>query len=238
MNASERPAQPWRRHRPDGRRQPDLEPDHRAHVGAAARGVQRALARGAAASGRRSQPRRAGAQPRASRLAVGEHVYSALAFRDFLEAGALGYVQADCTRLAGVTEWLQVAALAKSFNVPVVPHHADMMRVHQHLSAGVNASPDARSHSLAAGRLRRAAGDPDGYVYPPEHRVPRPPSAPISSRSTALPEVRAARRAARRGAAVAAPGARRGLARRPDRDSGATRPWPAMSPSCPGCWGS
>lgn len=101
-------------------------------------------------------------------LAVGEHVYSAMAFRDFLEAGALGYVQADCTRLAGVTEWLQVAALARSFNVPVVPHHADMMRVHQHLSTGVNASPMLEVIPWLQDVFEEPLVIKDGYVYPPE----------------------------------------------------------------------
>jgi L-alanine-DL-glutamate epimerase-like enolase superfamily enzyme len=74
-------------------------------------------------------------------IALGEHVYSRLQFRDFLEANAISYVQADCTRLAGVTEWLEVAAIASAYNVPVVPHHADMMRVHQHLGVASPACP-------------------------------------------------------------------------------------------------
>jgi len=45
------------------------------------------------------------------------------------------------TRLGGITEWLAVAEIARSYSVPVVPHHADMMRVHQHLGAGHPAAP-------------------------------------------------------------------------------------------------
>jgi len=56
-------------------------------------------------------------------------------------ARIIGYVQADCTRLGGVTEWLAVAEIALAHHVPVVPHHADMMRVHQHLGAGHAACP-------------------------------------------------------------------------------------------------
>jgi L-alanine-DL-glutamate epimerase-like enolase superfamily enzyme len=74
-------------------------------------------------------------------IALGEHVYSRTAFLDFLRQDAIGYVQADCTRLGGVTEWLAVAELAQAFDIPVVPHHADMMRVHQHLGAGHPACP-------------------------------------------------------------------------------------------------
>ena len=74
-------------------------------------------------------------------IALGEHVYSRVAFRDFVERAGIGYVQADVTRLGGVTEWLAVAELALAHHVPLVPHHADMMRVHQHLGTGHPASP-------------------------------------------------------------------------------------------------
>lgn len=74
-------------------------------------------------------------------IALGEHVYTRTQFRDFITKGHIGYVQADCTRLGGVTEWLAVAEMAQAYHVPVVPHHADMMRVHQHLGAGHAACP-------------------------------------------------------------------------------------------------
>lgn len=74
-------------------------------------------------------------------IALGEHVYSRTAFRDFIARARVGYVQADVTRLGGITEWLAVAETALAHHVPVVPHHADMMRVHQHLGAGHPASP-------------------------------------------------------------------------------------------------
>ncbi|TDE09909.1 mandelate racemase/muconate lactonizing enzyme family protein [Jiangella asiatica] len=74
-------------------------------------------------------------------IALGEHVYSRTAFRDFVSRGNVGYLQADVTRLGGITEWLAVAEMAQAHHVPVVPHHADMMRVHQHLGAGHAAVP-------------------------------------------------------------------------------------------------
>jgi L-alanine-DL-glutamate epimerase-like enolase superfamily enzyme len=69
-------------------------------------------------------------------LALGEHVYSRTAFRDFIERAGIGYVQADVTRLGGVTEWLAVAELALAHHVVVLPHAGDLMRVHQHLGVG------------------------------------------------------------------------------------------------------
>lgn len=74
-------------------------------------------------------------------IALGEHIYSRTAFRDYIERGIVAYVQADVTRLGGVTEWLAVAEIALAHHVPLVPHHADMMRVHQHLGTGHPASP-------------------------------------------------------------------------------------------------
>jgi L-alanine-DL-glutamate epimerase-like enolase superfamily enzyme len=74
-------------------------------------------------------------------LALGEHVYSRTMFRDFIERGGIRYIQADATRLGGITEWLAVAEMAQSNLIPVIPHHADMMRVHQHLGVGTAACP-------------------------------------------------------------------------------------------------
>jgi L-alanine-DL-glutamate epimerase-like enolase superfamily enzyme len=66
-------------------------------------------------------------------IALGEHVYTARAFEDFVEARAVAYVQCDATRVGGVTEFLRVAQLAERAGLPVCPHAGDMMQVHQHL---------------------------------------------------------------------------------------------------------
>ena len=42
-------------------------------------------------------------------------------------------MQADCTRLAGISEWLAVVMLARKFPVRLVPHVGDMGQIHQHL---------------------------------------------------------------------------------------------------------
>jgi L-fuconate dehydratase len=67
------------------------------------------------------------------RIALGEHVPNRVMFKNFMEAGAVHFVQADCTRLAGVSEFLAVALLAQKFGLPVVPHVGDMGQIHQHL---------------------------------------------------------------------------------------------------------
>ena len=67
-------------------------------------------------------------------IALGEQLYTLDAFRDFIDAGAVHYVQADAVRLAGVSEWWRVADLAHAHHLPVVPHIGDMMQVHLHLA--------------------------------------------------------------------------------------------------------
>jgi L-alanine-DL-glutamate epimerase-like enolase superfamily enzyme len=99
-------------------------------------------------------------------IALGEHVYSRTAFRDFIERAGIGYVQADVTRLGGVTEWLAVAELALAHRVPVVPHHADMMRVHQHLGTGHPACPMIECIPWLQEVFERPADIRHGVFYP------------------------------------------------------------------------
>jgi L-fuconate dehydratase len=67
------------------------------------------------------------------RIALGEHVPNRIMFRNFMARGAVHVVQADCTRLAGVSEFLTVSLLARKYGLPVVPHVGDMGQIHQHL---------------------------------------------------------------------------------------------------------
>ena len=68
-----------------------------------------------------------------TRIAIGEHIPNRVVFKNFLHYGALYFVQADCTRLAGVSEFLTVSLMAKKYKRPVVPHVGDMGQLHQHL---------------------------------------------------------------------------------------------------------
>jgi L-fuconate dehydratase len=67
------------------------------------------------------------------RIALGEHVPNRVMFKNFMNAGAVHFVQVDCTRVAGVSEFLTVSLLARKFGLPVVPHVGDMGQIHQHL---------------------------------------------------------------------------------------------------------
>lgn len=74
-------------------------------------------------------------------LAAGENIFSRFVFRDYVKAGAITYLQPDCTRVGGITEWMNIAGLAACWGLPVVPHLCDGAQVHQHLVASTLASP-------------------------------------------------------------------------------------------------
>jgi L-fuconate dehydratase len=66
-------------------------------------------------------------------IALGEHVPNRIMFKNFMQAKAVQVVQADCTRVAGISEFLTVSLLARKFSLRVVPHVGDMGQIHQHL---------------------------------------------------------------------------------------------------------
>ena len=72
-------------------------------------------------------------------VAVGESLYSASHFREYLERRACSIVQVDVGRIGGITPWLKVAHMAECFNVAVAPHF--LMELHVSLCAAV---PNAR----------------------------------------------------------------------------------------------
>ena len=66
-------------------------------------------------------------------IALGEHVPNRIVFKNFMQAEALQIVQVDCTRVAGISEFLTVSLLARKFGLRVVPHVGEMGQIHQHL---------------------------------------------------------------------------------------------------------
>jgi L-fuconate dehydratase len=67
------------------------------------------------------------------RLAAGEHIPHRVLFKNYLQAGAAHFIQVDCTRVGGISEFITVSLLARKFGLPVVPHVGDMGQIHQHL---------------------------------------------------------------------------------------------------------
>ena len=66
-------------------------------------------------------------------IALGEHVSNRVLFKNFMQARAVTYVQVDCTRVGGISEFIAVSLLARKFGLTVVPHVGDMGQIHQHL---------------------------------------------------------------------------------------------------------
>ncbi|HZP03246.1 MAG TPA: enolase C-terminal domain-like protein [Terriglobia bacterium] len=66
-------------------------------------------------------------------VALGEHVPNRVMFKNFMLARAVHFVQVDCTRVGGISEFITVSLLARKFGLPVVPHVGDMGQIHQHL---------------------------------------------------------------------------------------------------------
>jgi D-galactarolactone cycloisomerase len=64
-------------------------------------------------------------------LSHGEREIHRFTVRDFIECGAIKYLQFDSTRAAGFTESIRVARLAEQHGVFVVPHHSP--EIHAHL---------------------------------------------------------------------------------------------------------
>ncbi|MCU7548832.1 mandelate racemase [Chitinophagaceae bacterium LB-8] len=68
-----------------------------------------------------------------TKIALGEHVPNRIIFKNYLQTGCAGFMQADAVRLGGVSEFITVSLLCKKYGVPVVPHVGDMGQLHQHL---------------------------------------------------------------------------------------------------------
>jgi L-alanine-DL-glutamate epimerase-like enolase superfamily enzyme len=78
---------------------------------------------------------RALAQSTTIPIAVGESIYSAAQFQQYLHQEAAGVIQVDVARVGGITPWLKVAHLAETYNVMVCPHF--LMEIHVSLAAGI-----------------------------------------------------------------------------------------------------
>lgn len=63
-------------------------------------------------------------------IAAGEYGYDAWYFRRMLEAGAVDVLQADATRCAGISGFMQAAALCQAFQVPLSGHCAPSIHAH------------------------------------------------------------------------------------------------------------
>jgi L-alanine-DL-glutamate epimerase-like enolase superfamily enzyme len=56
------------------------------------------------------------------RIALGENLFSAAAFNEFLRHDAVDVVQPDVVRVGGITPFLKIAHLAEAYGMPTAPH--------------------------------------------------------------------------------------------------------------------
>ena len=82
-------------------------------------------------------------------LAHGEREWHRYTVRDFVDSGAIRYVQFDSTRHAGFTESLRIAHYAEQAGVQVAPHTAPHLHAHL-VSAFGDAAFAAESHGSHA----------------------------------------------------------------------------------------
>lgn len=68
------------------------------------------------------------------RIATGENEYTKYGFLELLKRGAADVVQPDNRRAGGVTEWMEIAALADAFGVDVASHGGGPTNMHMLLA--------------------------------------------------------------------------------------------------------
>ena len=104
-----------------------------------------------------------------SPIAIGENVYTIQQFNQFLARGACDFVQADVVRVGGITPYLEIAALARAWGVPLAPHF--MMELSGQLlcclpNAYILENIDGGSLT-DLGALAKPIRIDDGYFTPP-----------------------------------------------------------------------
>src|SRR5579871_906123 len=103
-------------------------------------------------------------------LAHGEREWHRYTVRDFIDSGALGFVQFDSTRAAGFTESLRIAHYAEQKGVVIAPHsalhvHAPLVSAFGDAAFAAEAIGDAGRHPIHHGIHRGGAEVRDGMVH-------------------------------------------------------------------------
>ncbi len=104
-------------------------------------------------------------------IATGENEYTRYGFRDLIETRSAAIIQPDALIMGGVTEFMKVAALAQSHDLPIAPH--GNQDVHIHLVAAI---PNGLILEYYAGAVDpmwdKMFNEPlqveNGYVRPPD----------------------------------------------------------------------
>ncbi|MDA1279753.1 MAG: hypothetical protein O3B95_06870 [Chloroflexi bacterium] len=63
-------------------------------------------------------------------IAGGEQAATRWEAADLVDSGAISFMEFDCMRTGGPSEWLKVAEICNRANIPMVPHHGPHIHVH------------------------------------------------------------------------------------------------------------
>lgn len=102
-------------------------------------------------------------------VALGENLFSAAAFNEFLRHDAVDVVQPDVVRVGGVTPFMKIAHLAEGYGIPTAPHL--VMELSGQLCCAIQQASmieDLDGGSLAElGALEEPIAVAGGYFSPP-----------------------------------------------------------------------
>ena len=106
-------------------------------------------------------------------LAHGEREWHRFTVRDFIDSGAIRFVQFDCTRYAGFSEALRIARHAQEKGVLIAPHSAAHIQAHiasafGDAAFGAESAGDDRHHPIHHRIFHGGAAHRGGRVHLPE----------------------------------------------------------------------
>jgi len=58
-----------------------------------------------------------------SRIVAGEHIFTRYEFKDLMDRGHIDAIQPDLSRMGGFTEAIKIATMARTRNIPIIPHN-------------------------------------------------------------------------------------------------------------------
>ena len=103
-------------------------------------------------------------------LAHGEREWHRFTVRDFIDSGAVRFIQFDCTRYAGFSEALRIARHAQANGVLIAPHSAAHIQAHivsafAEAAFGAESSGDDKNHPIHHRIFRAGATHKGGRVH-------------------------------------------------------------------------
>lgn len=101
-------------------------------------------------------------------IGLGENLYTLQQFNEYLSADACDFIQADLGRVGGITPYMDIAALGRAFNAPMIPHFV------MELSATVLcAVPNALGAEMTDGGTLTELGVIEPHEHTDGYFVPR-----------------------------------------------------------------